>query len=181
MALPTQRETVTFRDAHLIFKNFKGEERQFNPVGQRNFSILLGEEQAKDLEANGWNVKPLRRQEEDDEQLYHLKTKVAFGNYPPRCWLITSGGRTMLGEGLIGILDEIQSVKVDLVISAYNWKLKSGASGRSAYLQSLFYTMLEDELELEYASVPQIGSAGDGAPTPLAIDSEEIIEAEVVD
>lgn len=186
MALKT-RETVTFRDAAIIFKNFAGEAKKFNAEGVRNFSILLGEQQALELESKGWNVKSLRRQEEDDEQLYHLKVAVNFANKPPRVWLVSNvdpetglgRNRTMLGEGMVGILDHLEATKVDLVISAYDWQLDTGASGRKAYLQSLFFTMYEDELEQEYADVQQVAAAGDSAP--LAIGSSEIVEGEVVE
>lgn len=164
MALPN-RESETFRDAALIFKNFTGEAKKFNASGVRNFSIMLGEAQAADLESKGYNVKPLQRREEDDQQYYHLKVAVNFSNKPPRCWLITSGGRTMIGEGLVGLFDQLDSVKIDLTITPYDWKLDSGAAGRKAYLQSIFFHMYEDELELEYADMPQLPAAGDGSPT----------------
>lgn len=167
MPLPGKRVTVTFEDAAIIFKNFAGEQRQYNAEGVRNFSIMVGEAQAAELQDQGWNVKALRRREEDDEQLYHLKVAVNFANRPPRCWLLSSGGKTLLGEGLIGMLDQLDSIKVDLVISAYDWQLPSGASGRKAYLQSLFFHMYEDELELKYANVPTLSVAGGDAPREL--------------
>lgn len=167
MALPGRRETVTFRDAAIIFKNFAGEAKKFNAEGVRNFSIMLGEKDAAELEQQGWNVKPLKRREEDDEQLYHLKVAVNFANRPPQVWLISSGGRTMIGEGLIGMFDQSDFTRIDLVISAYDWQLDTGASGRKAYLQSMYATLYEDELALEYADVPQLGAAGDNAPKEL--------------
>lgn len=181
MVMPRRRETVTFRDAPIVFKNFTGEKRQYNNEGDRNFSILLGEREALELKDQGWNVKPLKRREEDDQQLYHLKVSVNFTNRPPRCWLVSSGGRTMLGEGLVGTLDQLESVRVDLVISAYDWEV-NGNTGRKAYLQSLFFHMYEDELELEYANVPQMAVAGGDAPreiepgSRLAYDYEGEIE-----
>lgn len=163
-----RRETVTFRDAPIIYKNFTGEKRQFNAEGDRNFSVMMREEDALALELNGWKVKPMKRRDDDEEQLYHLKVSVAFANRPPRVWLVSSGGRTMLGEGLVGMLDQLDSVKVDLVIVAYDWKMEStGQSGRKAYLQSVFFHMYEDELELEYADMPQLSAAGDSAPREL--------------
>jgi len=169
MALPGKRETVTFRDVPIIYKNFAGERRQYNVEGDRNFSILLGEQDALNLQRQGWNVKPRKRREEDEEQTYHLKVKVNFGNRPPRVWLISSGGRTMLGEDYVAMLDQLDSVKVDLVISAYNWEM-NGNSGRTAYLQSMFFHMYEDELELEYADVPQRTAIG-GIQSPREIEA----------
>lgn len=166
MGLPARRETVTFEDAAMIFKNFAGEARKFNAEGDRNFCIMLGEQQADELRRSGWNVKQLKRREEDDEQYYFLKVKVNFAVKPPRCYLISSGGKTLLGESLIGMMDHLDFTLVDLVISPYDWNV-NGNEGRTAYLQSMFATMYEDELELKYASVPQITSAGDVAPKEL--------------
>lgn len=166
MPLPGKREIVTFRDVPIVYKNFAGEKRQYNAEGDRNFSVMLGEEDAADMQTKGWNVKPMKRREEDDQQLYHLKVKVNFANRPPRCWLVSSGGRTMLGESLIAMLDQLESVKVDLVIVAYDWEM-NGNTGRTAYLQSLFFHMYEDELELEYASMPQLSAAGGDVPKEL--------------
>lgn len=169
MALPGKRETVTFRDAALIYKNFAGEKKQYNAEGDRNFSIMMNEVDAEEMLSKGWNVKAMRRREEEDDNLYHLKVKVNFANRPPRCWLVTNSGkqRTMLGEGLIGMFDHLESVRVDLEIVAFDWEM-NGNTGRTAYLQSLFFHMYESELELEYAHVPQISSAGDsGSPKEL--------------
>lgn len=166
MALPGKRETVTFRDAAVIYKNLSGEKKQYNAEGDRNFAVMMGEADAAEMQRAGWNVKMMKRREEDDEQLYSMKVKVNFANRPPRIWLVTSGGRTMLGEGLVGMLDQLDFTRVDLVVVAYDWEM-NGNTGRTAYLQSMFATMYEDELELEYASVPQLPSAGDSAPKEL--------------
>lgn len=154
MAMNPRREVVVMRDAAIIYRNFKGIAKEFNTKGDRNFSVMMGEEQALAMQRDGWNIKPMKRQEEDDQNLYHLKVKVNFGGKPPRCWLITSGGRSMLTEDMVGLLDELDVLKVDLTISPYDWHV-SGKSGRTAYLQSLYFTMYEDELDLEYAVIPQ--------------------------
>lgn len=180
MSLVRIRKSETLRDATIIFKNFAGEAKRYNPAGTRNFSVLLGEDAAAALMVDNWNVKALPRKEEDDQQLYHLKVAVNFANKPPRCWLITSGGRTMIGEGLIGMFDQLEFARVDLTITPYDWKLDSGDSGRKAYLETMFATMYENELEKEYAGVPQLAAAGDGAP--LAIEgARDWIDADVVE
>lgn len=149
------RDVAIFRDTSIIFRNFAGEAKKYNKLGDRNFSVVLDENTARELEKAGWNVKPLKRHEEDDEQLYHMKVKVSFANRPPRCWLISSGGRTLMDEGMVGMLDMLDSARVDVQVTAYDWTLDSGASGRTAYLESLFFTVYESELEKEYAHIPQ--------------------------
>lgn len=168
---PRRRETVTFRDAPIIFKNFTGEKRQYNNEGDRNFSVMMDEETALGLKEKGWNIKMLKMREDDDQQLCHLKVKVAFGHQPPRIWLVSSGGRTMLGETLVAMLDRLDSIKIDLVVSAYDWEV-NGNKGRTAYLQSMFFHMYEDELELEYADVPQLAMAGENGLRAIEAGSQ---------
>lgn len=183
MAPSNKRESVTVREATLLFKNFAGEQKQFNPAGQRNFSILLTAEDAERLQQKGYNVKPLRRQDDDDEQMYHLKVKVTYANRPPRVWLVSGQGtrRTMLGEGLVAMLDQLDSVRVDLEFTPYDWTLASGTSGRTAYLETLFFHMYESELELEYAHLEELPSAGEIKPLAIGAGPDDVVEAELVD
>lgn len=177
--LKRRPDTETIRDAALIYKNFSGEKKKFNPEGDRNFCIMMDEETAAQLQSKGWHIKPVKKREgeEDQEQYYYLKVAVAYQNRPPRAWLITSGGRTLIGEGMISMFDKLDSVRVDLVISAYDWTLPdSGASGRKAYLQSMFFTMYEDELEIEYADIPQMSAVGEGSPREIEPGSRQAYE-----
>lgn len=184
----SRKEVITIRDAAIIFKNLAGEKGTYNAAGDRSFSVMMGEEQAQELQAQGFNVKPMKRREEDDEQLYHLKMKINFANRPPRVWLVSNidpetgvgRSRNMLGEGMVGILDQLESTRVDLTFTPYDWEV-NGSSGRTAYLQSLFFTMYEDELEQEYADVQQIGTVGDGATREIESGDNQIFEGEIVD
>lgn len=161
--LQRRRDTVIFEDTAIIYRNFAGEKRRYNLEGDRNFSIMMGELQALDLEASGWNVKPMKRREEDEDQLYHLKVKVNFDNRPPRVYLVSNldpetglgRNKTLLTPSLIGMLDKLEYVLVDLTIVAFDWKNAEGNTGRTAYLQSLFFTMYEDDLEKKYADLEQ--------------------------
>lgn len=190
-SLQRHREVVTFEDTAIIYRNFKGEKQKYNPEGARSFSIMMGEDIAKGLAEDGYNVKPLQRREEDEEQLYHLKVKVNFDNKPPRAYLIsnidpeTGRGRskTLLTPSLIGMLDKLDYVMIDLTIVPYVWNVK-GETGKSAYLQSLFFTMYEDNLERKYADIaPQLSGTDNDAPKALDVGSRLPFdyEGEVVD
>jgi hypothetical protein len=175
MAGPRPRETIIFEEAHLIFKNFTGEGRKYNKEGDMNFSIMLSEDLAVELLRKELNIKELPRREEDDQQHYHLPVAVQFKNYPPRIWLVsnidpeTGVGRnkTLLGPGMCGILDKLESTRVDLVISPYRWRMDNGDTGIKAYLQTLYFTMYEDELERKYAALEQISSIDAGPQKEL--------------
>lgn len=182
-------DTITIRDADIIWKNFAGEERQFNAEGARNFSIRLTAEQAEEMAANRWNVKPIKKRpgDEDEEQFYHLPVAVSYKIKPPRCYLLSNidpdtneaRSKTMIGEGLVGLFDQLESTRVDVTLSAYDWEMR-GQTGRKAYLQILFFTMWEDELEKEYSHIQTIPAAGDGAPAALEAGPGYDFEGEVV-
>lgn len=165
-AVARRPEVVIFREAAVVWKNFAGEKRQFNAEGDRNFNILMDELTGLDMQRDGWNVK-LRNRRDDGEDYgppeYSLKVAVSFKIRAPRIWLISSGGRAMLGEGLVGMLDDLDALKVDLTLTPYDWEMNN-KTGRKAYLDTMFYTMYENPLELEYSSVPQIAVAGGDMP-----------------
>lgn len=171
------RETLLVDNAQLVYKNFRGLQSQYNMEGNRNTGLLLDYDQAYEMMNNGWTgIRPFK---DDvyagiDNPRHVIKVRVKFKHRPPRCYLISSGSdgvpsKTLLGEGLIGIFDTTDSTNVDLVLVAYEYDV-SGRQGKSAYLQSMFYTMYEDPLELRYAGIRTIGTSGDG-PLPISAGS----------
>ena len=146
--------TIVMEGVQILFRNFAGEEGQYNREGDRNFAVLLDEENAKALSEDGWNVKLLkpREEEEDDVERPYLPVSVSFKGRPPRIVLITSRGKTNLTEAEVGMLDWADITNVDLIVRPYNWEVNN-KTGIKAYLQSLYVTIEEDELERKYAEM----------------------------
>lgn len=149
-------DNALLENVRIIFRNFAGEEKTFNPKGRRNFSVVLDEVTAKKMETDGWNVKRKPPREEGDDELIHLPVTVHFGKRPPRLIMITSRGRTVLDEDTVDLLDWAEFEMVDIIIRPYDWDV-SGKQGRKAYLKTIYATIKEDELELKYADVPDAG------------------------
>lgn len=143
------------------YRNFSGEEGRFNNKGDRNFTLLLDDEDAKAMEKDGWNVKYLQPKEgyEETEPQAILKVKIKYRNKqnvavrPPNVVLVTSRGKTPLDESMVNVLDYAEIVKVDLIIRPYEWDI-NGNKGVTAYVKSIYVTIHEDELEQKYADVP---------------------------
>lgn len=150
---------ATLEGVRIAFRNFAGEERQYNRKGDRNFAVFLPEEVAQEMIKDGWNVKHLKPREDGDEPQAYLQVAVNFSGRPPRIVMISSRGRVNLGEEEVSILDWAQFQNVDLIIRPYEWEV-SGKTGVKAYLQTIYATIEEDELDLKYADVPEIEKAG---------------------
>lgn len=143
------RMKFMIEDAQLVFRNFAGKEDQFTRAGDRSFCVILDPDTAKMMEKDGWNVKQLRGDEEEPGDFY-IQVAVSYKNRPPKVVMITSTNRTILNEDTIESLDYADIRTADLIATAYEWTV-NGKSGIKAYLQSLFVTIEEDELERKYA------------------------------
>jgi hypothetical protein len=135
--------------AQIIFRNFKGEEGPFNAKGDRNFCVILDQEVGASMEADGWNIKHLPSREDGEPDTPYINVRVNFKQRPPRIVMLTSTSRTSLTEESVDTLDWADIQNADLICRGYEWEVQ-GKKGIKAYLQSLFVTIEEDELERKY-------------------------------
>ena len=154
-------QNITLENVSIVFRNFSGADGPFNKAGDRNFGLLIDQESAEAMERDGWNIKYLKPREEGDTPQAWLKVKVNFNGRPPRVVLISENGsgeksKTNLSEDMVSILDWAPLESVDLIINPYEWSV-NGNTGITAYLQSIFATMAQDDLEKKYANVPETG------------------------
>ena len=138
-------------DARIIFKNFEGRGDKFNREGDRNFSLLIEDENtANALVKEGWNVKIKPGREEGDDPFMRLPVKVKFTDYGPNVYLVTGNRRNELDEESIGCLDNIEIESVDMDIRPYDWEV-NGRTGRTAYLQSMEVVQRIDRFAARYS------------------------------
>lgn len=153
-----ERNPVLFEDHKIMFRNFKGAGNEYNRQGNRHFSLVLEENEAKAMMEDGWNVRVLdKRLEEGDIPKYIIEVVVKYGKYPPKIVMITSRGRTLLTEDLVEMLDAVDVESVDLTFLPYNWSIpkKDGSvdAGVKPYLKTMYITIREDPLDLKYAGM----------------------------
>lgn len=140
---------VRIDNAKVTFRNFAGAEGKFNPAGNRNFSIFLPDDIAKELEADGWSIRWLNSYEDMPPQAI-IGVKLNFGNYPPNVVLVSDGKMTRLDEHNVNVLDFAEFEQVDLILRGYEWNV-SGKSGIKAYLKTGYFVLVVDELAKKYS------------------------------
>lgn len=152
---------ILFEDADIIFRNFKGEEGQYNREGDRNFAVLINDPKVVEaLLDDGWNVKFLKPQDDDGEEQAYLQVSVNFKGRPPMIYMISSKGKEQLSEDIVELLDYVDIRTVDMILNPYPWSI-NGRSGVKAYLEKLFVTIEEDALDRKYSDVPDASAVRD--------------------
>lgn len=148
------RGVVQIDDARIIYRNFAGAPSKFNREGDRNFAVVIEDQDiAEALTEKGWNVKIKPPREEGDEPFMFLPVKVKFNDRGPKVYLQNSlrgRNRVTLDEDTVGILDNVDIINVDLDIRPYDWDVQ-GKTGRTAYLQSICVTQEVDRFLDRYA------------------------------
>ncbi len=148
------RGNITIKNARILFRNFAGEERRFNPKGRRNFCVVLSDELADTLLRDGWNVRYLPARDEDEIPTPYLSVAVVYSDkaQPPLVVLKTTTHAVRLNESRIAQLDTVEINTVDLVLRPYNWEVQ-GRTGVKAYLKSIEVTIEEDEIQSRYGEL----------------------------
>lgn len=173
-------------NARIMFRNFEGKPGQFNAAGQRNFHVLLTPDLEEALVADNFNVKYLKPREEGDRPQAHLKVNIKMDSkIPPKIFIVTSKGRRQLTEDMLQMVDWADFANIDLIFSRYKRDWPDGRTTVTAYLQTFFGTIREDELELRYSDVPELESAQSTMiweqVDEATIEREKLRDAEIID
>lgn len=137
MKVEFTRGVLQIEDARIIFRNFAGLGSKYNREGDRNFAVIIPDEEIADkLTEEGWNIKIRPPKEEGDSPFMYLPVKIKFNHRGPGIYVVAGEKVTRLNEDTIDMLDEIDIKSVDMDLRPYDWKV-NGKTGRSAYLQAL--------------------------------------------
>lgn len=145
------RGILQIDDARIIYRNFSGAGSKFNREGDRNFAVVIPEQEMADaLIAEGWNVKIKPPRDEDDTPFMYLPVKIKFNDRGPNCYLATGNRMNRLDEESICCLDDVDILSVDMDIRPYDWDV-NGKIGRTAYLASIKVTQEVDRFASRFA------------------------------
>lgn len=152
------RHVLQIDNASICFKNFRGEGGKFNKEGDRNFALIIPDEEMAEALMNdanqygaSWNVKIKPPREEGDTPFIYLPVKVKFNDKGPMVYLQSGRNRVKLDQDSISMLDDIDIASVDLDIRPYDNEI-NGRPFRAAYLQSMCVTQDIDRFAERFAS-----------------------------
>ena len=146
------RAMLQINEARIIFRNFSGEATKFNTKGNRNFAVVIDDQELADkLEDLGWNIKVRPPRDEGDEPFMYLPVKIKFNERGPKAYLESGSSVVHLDEESIDCLDDIDIVSADLDIRPYDWEV-NGKTGRTAYLQSIRVIQEVDRFASKYGT-----------------------------
>ncbi|MBR6641704.1 MAG: hypothetical protein IKL08_05890 [Clostridia bacterium] len=152
MRINYRGKILEIEDARIIYRNFSGAGVKFNREGDRNFAVIIPNQEICDkLTEDGWTVKIRPPRDEYEEPFMFLPVKVKFNSRGPAAYVRSGDSVTRLNEDTIDILDELDIASVDLDIRPYDWEV-NGKVGRSAYLQAIDVTQNIDRFGARYAA-----------------------------
>lgn len=152
MEIKFRGNNLEIENARIIFRNFSGVGSKFNREGDRNFAVIIPDEDiCNELIKEGWNVKIRSARDEDESPFMYLPVKVKFNHRGPAVY-VKSGNcvPTRLSEETIDMLDEIDIMSVDMDVRPYDWEVGDKV-GRTAYLEAMEVTQNIDRFAARYA------------------------------
>lgn len=138
------------------FRNFSGDPEKGFGSNKRTCCITIPDKAfAEELKAYGWNVGILAPRDETEEAKYFLQVKVAFrdkfGNLKneqmqPKIFMVNSRNKIRMSEDMVSDIDQQIITSAKARITGSRWeKASTNERGISAYLDSLVYTIREDD------------------------------------
>ena len=98
------RGILQIDDCRIIYRNFEGRGDKYNREGDRNFAVIIPDQETADALINeGWNVKIKPPRDEDDDPFMFLPIKIKFNDRGPNAYLVTGKRMNKLDEESIAM------------------------------------------------------------------------------
>ncbi len=136
------------------FSHFDGRADTFNDEGDHNFTVVLPEAAARELMAEGWNVKEYEGREEGDPPEFTLKVKISYKYEAPKIYLIKGNRKFRADERDLADIKRSTTEKIDVIITPSRW-VNGSRSGISAYCKELYATIRQSRFEASYGDLEE--------------------------
>lgn len=152
-------ELLRLEDHEITFCNFTGREvkinnNTINREGNRNFCVVLDDDEADRLIEEGWNVRVKEFDDGSRRNTLQIAVRFDINRFKPRVVMVTPKGdrfkKNFMSEDLVAELDSVDIVSADLIIKPSKWRNAVGGSGIKAYLKSGYFVIEPDEFEDKY-------------------------------
>lgn len=150
------RDVVEFTGVKIIHRNLSGVQKEYNRAGNRNFSIVLTEDEADMLIERGFNVRVRPGQNDPSERFCFLPVTVSYNHIPPKIYRVTRDKMVLLTEANVGVIDSSDILNVDLSVNARHWEI-NGNQGIKPYVSVMYVEVEEDAFADKYANRELIG------------------------
>lgn len=138
---------ITIEGTRLIFRNFAGNPDKYNNAGGlRTTGVLIPNDIAEDLKAEGWNIKYLKPRDPQEDPQAFLTVKVKYGKIKPSIYICTGHSKAELDEDSVSSLDYAEIKDVDIVIRPYEYE----PGCISAYIKTMYVNIIEDAFAYKY-------------------------------
>ena len=134
---------LEINDARILWPNFEGRGDRFNKQGERNFHVVIPDQEIasalmndKNKYGNGWNVK-IKKNEDGERPFMNMKVKVSFNGRGPNIYLVSGNKQVQLTEETVKMLDYIDIISCDMDIRPFDGEMPNGQSFRAAYLSAM--------------------------------------------
>lgn len=148
-----ENKILEMNNVRIVFRNFEGRQSKYNREGDRNFAIVIEDEDVvAQLLRDGWNVKTKAPKEEGDDPFHYLTVKVKYNSdrprSNPRLYLSTGKRKHLLTEESVGVIDNLDIETASFDLRPYEWEV-NGNTGITAYLVGGCVTQVFSRFDIE--------------------------------
>ena len=159
MAIKVPTKDLVLENRQITYRNFAGNESDFNKKGDRNFAVWIDDPQEAEAIAElGWKVKYKKPEEDGTPGRAYMPVTVKYHPRlrPPMVKILKKQGQISLDEESVELVDFMDIEKCDMVLRPFHWQHKSSGEGVKNMCSSIYITIRQDALELKYAHIPEI-------------------------
>ena len=150
-------EKAELKGYKITFKNFTGRESAngYNRAGNRNFNVILDDDTAQQMLADGWNVRIKEFDDGSHRNTLQVAVRYDIERFRPTIYMVSpkSNGKYLkraLNEDTVTELDSATVVSANMILNPSPWHNAMGGGGIKAYLTLGYFVIEKDPFEDDF-------------------------------